>query len=217
MVERVKEKPERNQVNLIRGDVTYLPFRPHAFDMVISIHVLHLLKKWKQAVLETKRVLKPKGSFIVADHNAPELENELGKKYLELDANTIKKRSGLKNLSTKLDISNTMCLAKEFFEHKRIKLLNCMLEKVRERNYWQSYLKRKASSIETYVILWKEIISVSKIVDLLDKRFSSLEEGLSTETYGKIKMELAKWRIEKTKTNPFLEIRREFNFTMVQF
>ena len=218
MVEKVKGKLVRNQVNLICCDVTNLPFRTCSFDMVISIHVLHLLRKAKcmQAILEAKRVLKPKGSFIVAGHNQPELENEVGKKYLDLVLCTFRKRGVSKKPSTRSGIFEKMRVAK-VFEHKTRRLLNRVLEKAMKYNYSDRYVIRKASSTEIYVIVWKETISISKIVDLLNKRFSSLEENLSPETFEKIKYELAKWRIEKMKENPFLEVRREFRFIMAQF
>jgi len=217
MTEKLRGRVTKGQISLLVGDVTQLPFRDVSFDLIISVHVLHLLKKWKQAIQETKRVLKPKGSFAVASHNAPELDNEMGRKYLELCHDTFQKRGAPKKLSTRLDISKRMRIVKGVFENKGMNLLNRALEKVTEYNSWESYLRRKVSSTETYAILWKEAISIYKIVDLLNKRFLSMKGSLSTEAHEKLKLELAKWRIEKIKKSPLLEIRREFKFTKVQF
>jgi ubiquinone/menaquinone biosynthesis C-methylase UbiE len=214
MVERVKGKPVRNQVSMIRGDVTNLPFRTGSFDMAISILVLPWLKKWKRAILEAKRVLKPKGSFIAASHDSPELESEMGKMFLELEFETF----GPRNF--RLDIfkrAHKLRFAKKVFEHKATKLLNRVLEEAMKYYSPELYLRRKTTSTEAYAIVWKETISISTIEDLLTKRLSSLEGNLSTEASEKLKAELVKWRIDKMKEYPFLETKRRFRFTMIQF
>jgi ubiquinone/menaquinone biosynthesis C-methylase UbiE len=214
MVERVREKHGGNQVSLIRSDVTSLPFKAGSFDMVISILVLPWLKKWKQAILETKRVLKPGGSFIAASHDSPEFQNEKGKMFLELEFDTLRPKNFRLNIFKR---AHAMYVTKKVFEHKVMRLLNRLLEDIMKLYSCESYLKRKTSSREAYAILWKETISVSTISDLLNKRLSSLEGKLSTETFEKLKFELARWRVERMEENPLLETRRGFKFTIIKF
>lgn len=211
--EKVKGKPVERHVNLVRGDVASLPFRTNSFDRVISIHVLWLLEKWKQAILEAKRVLKPEGYFIAANHTSPEFENEVGRKYLKLELNTL----GQRKLSKRLNIFKEMRIARKVLEHRSTNLLKRALENVGRYYSEESYLTRKASSAERFAIVWKDIFSVYTIVDLLDKRISALKWSVSTETFEKLKLDLDNWRIKKMEKNPNLEIVREFTFTMVQF
>lgn len=45
-------------VNLLRGDIRRLPFRSKCFDAALSIHVLHLVRDWRQALFELRRVVR---------------------------------------------------------------------------------------------------------------------------------------------------------------
>lgn len=59
MLEKAREKRVQN---LFQADLCALPFRDRRFSDTISIHVLHLIKKWKCALSEIGRVTK--GRFI---------------------------------------------------------------------------------------------------------------------------------------------------------
>lgn len=59
MLEKAKEKGVQN---LLQADLCALPFRDHRFSDTISIHVMHLIKKWKCALGEIGRVTT--GRFI---------------------------------------------------------------------------------------------------------------------------------------------------------
>lgn len=51
---------------LQQGDVTSLPFPDNSFDVIITVHVLHLIDNWQEAINEARRVLrKPGGKFIL--------------------------------------------------------------------------------------------------------------------------------------------------------
>ncbi|MGY2801648.1 class I SAM-dependent methyltransferase [Thermostichus sp. MS-CIW-25] len=52
------------QVHLQMADATNLPFREQCFDAVITVHVLHLIREWQQAIGEIRRVLKPGGVYL---------------------------------------------------------------------------------------------------------------------------------------------------------
>lgn len=51
---------------LAQADVSQLPFGEKTFDAVLTCHVMHLVGPWREALLEYRRVLKPKGVYINA-------------------------------------------------------------------------------------------------------------------------------------------------------
>ena len=54
---RMLEKAKAKRVqNILQADLCALPFRDHRFSDTISIHVLHLIKRWKCALGEIGRV-----------------------------------------------------------------------------------------------------------------------------------------------------------------
>jgi ubiquinone/menaquinone biosynthesis C-methylase UbiE len=48
------------------ADATRLPFRDATFGSAIASHVLHLIPRWKDAVEEVRRVVRPGGVFLVS-------------------------------------------------------------------------------------------------------------------------------------------------------
>jgi len=52
------------QVHLQMADATQLPYGDRCFDVVITVHVLHLIREWQQAIAEIRRVLKPSGVYL---------------------------------------------------------------------------------------------------------------------------------------------------------
>ena len=46
---------------LHQADITALPFEAARFDVIIAVHVLHLVAEWQRAVQEARRVLRPGG------------------------------------------------------------------------------------------------------------------------------------------------------------
>jgi len=65
MMEKIREK-QYDQVILACGDVCELPFKSHSFDVVLAVHVFHLVREWRGAIKEALRVLSPGGVIIVA-------------------------------------------------------------------------------------------------------------------------------------------------------
>ncbi len=57
MLEKAMEKKVEN---LFEADLCALPFRDHVFAQAISVHVLHLIKRWKCALAEIARVTTDK-------------------------------------------------------------------------------------------------------------------------------------------------------------
>jgi ubiquinone/menaquinone biosynthesis C-methylase UbiE len=58
---RMLEKAREKKVgNLLEADLCALPFKDHMFSQAVSVHVLHLIKRWKCALGEIARVTTDK-------------------------------------------------------------------------------------------------------------------------------------------------------------
>lgn len=53
-----------NNLTLLQADATSLPFENDSFDVALTVHVLHLIHAWREALAEIRRVLKPDGVFL---------------------------------------------------------------------------------------------------------------------------------------------------------
>jgi len=51
-------------LSLLQADANRLPFSAHSFDIILTIHVLHLLPDWKTALLEFRRLLRSGGVYL---------------------------------------------------------------------------------------------------------------------------------------------------------
>lgn len=52
------------RLHLFTADMTALPFPDASFDVVVAVHVFHLVSAWRRAVDEVLRVLRPGGFFL---------------------------------------------------------------------------------------------------------------------------------------------------------
>ena len=57
-------QPPPATMRLAKTDMTSLPFLDASFDVVVAVHVFHLVDGWDQAVQESLRVLRPGGSLL---------------------------------------------------------------------------------------------------------------------------------------------------------
>jgi SAM-dependent methyltransferase len=53
--------PTAYRFQLHQADITALPFEAARFDVIIAVHVLHLVVEWQRAIQEARRVLRPGG------------------------------------------------------------------------------------------------------------------------------------------------------------
>ena len=70
---------------LVRADVTRLPFRDASADVVVEVHVLHLVPAWREVITELRRVLAPGGVILVgrgSGHEDPEGPHELASRRM---------------------------------------------------------------------------------------------------------------------------------------
>lgn len=63
-VRRYMQSSGQASMRLVRSDMTHLPFRADAFDVVVAVHVFHLVDGWQRAIDEVIRVLRPGGQFL---------------------------------------------------------------------------------------------------------------------------------------------------------
>jgi len=66
-----KRHPENERLTYQVEDATHLSFQDASFDLVISQNVFHHLPQWQTAVLEIKRVLRPRGFLLWLDLTLP--------------------------------------------------------------------------------------------------------------------------------------------------
>lgn len=217
---RLSERATRSEISLLIGDVTQLPFRNCSFDIVIASHLLDLLENWKQAIRETRRVLKPKSSFIATGHNCPEVDTKLGHMYLEILFNTLGPRATRAHggaYESSSPIKGVLRRTLKILETNGVNVPKRILERISHSENWQVYLRRQARSRETCTLRWKERLIVSTIAERLKKRFLLVQSAISSEDYEKIMFELDRWRDGKMEKNPFLEMTREFTYIKVHF
>src|SRR5512143_2888443 len=62
MLLRLKEKFP--SAPIAQSDASQLPFPKAAFDVVMTVHVLHLIPPWRESLREFRRVLKPEGLYL---------------------------------------------------------------------------------------------------------------------------------------------------------
>jgi ubiquinone/menaquinone biosynthesis C-methylase UbiE len=58
-------------LQLIRGDASRLPFVNRSFDVILTVHMVHTVANWQIFLDEIDRVLKPKGFYLNAQWITP--------------------------------------------------------------------------------------------------------------------------------------------------
>ena len=61
MLRRLQEKLP--SARIAQADASLLPFPTTHFDFVMTVHVLHLIPSWREALREFRRVLRPDGTY----------------------------------------------------------------------------------------------------------------------------------------------------------
>jgi len=64
IVRRFEEAAKQATMRLVMADITKLPFANASFDVVIAVHVFHLVDGWQEAVQEVRRVLRSGGVLL---------------------------------------------------------------------------------------------------------------------------------------------------------
>jgi ubiquinone/menaquinone biosynthesis C-methylase UbiE len=66
MMKRLREKQSNEAIRLVQADATQLPFADASFDGLVAVHVFHLIPRWRDALREVIRVLKPDAPIVYA-------------------------------------------------------------------------------------------------------------------------------------------------------
>jgi ubiquinone/menaquinone biosynthesis C-methylase UbiE len=78
MLARLEDRRRRvrgERIDPIRGDVTRLPLRDARFDVAYWAHVLHLVPRWRSALREVVRTLRPGGAiWLLRTEGGPSIE-----------------------------------------------------------------------------------------------------------------------------------------------
>ncbi|MDP9380845.1 MAG: class I SAM-dependent methyltransferase [Chloroflexota bacterium] len=80
MNEMLRKLPgERPNLTLVEADATALPFADASFDVALTVHLLHLVARWHDALAEIRRVLREGGVFLYGyeEHSADEALREV--------------------------------------------------------------------------------------------------------------------------------------------
>lgn len=77
MMQRLRERlgPAASP-GLVRANVAALPFATDGFDVVIAVHVFHLIAEWQQALVEVRRILRSGGALLLAGDEPPDERSE---------------------------------------------------------------------------------------------------------------------------------------------
>ncbi len=80
-------RSESLPVRILRGQMSYLPFKDNSFDCVISVYVMHhaTLLMIRRAFAEVKRLLVPGGIFLTLIQSSGDWKEGLG---MRMEANT---------------------------------------------------------------------------------------------------------------------------------
>lgn len=62
MLRRLQER--RPSARILQADALHLPFPAAHFDALLTVHVIHLMSPWQEAVREFLRVLRPGGAYM---------------------------------------------------------------------------------------------------------------------------------------------------------
>jgi ubiquinone/menaquinone biosynthesis C-methylase UbiE len=88
MMQRLMTKApsDAGNLTLVEGDVSDLPFGDDAFDVVLSVHLLHLVPEWRTVLREIQRVLAPGGCYVHGgnDHGASSPGGEIRHRWRDI-------------------------------------------------------------------------------------------------------------------------------------
>ncbi|MGH2449218.1 MAG: methyltransferase domain-containing protein [Chloroflexota bacterium] len=72
MLAVLRQKLRGEKLELIEADATRVPLADHSFDVVLAVHLLHLVPNWHQVLAEARRLLAPGGYFVMGhDRSLP--------------------------------------------------------------------------------------------------------------------------------------------------
>lgn len=85
--ERIPEKDPGGRVSFLQADVSELPYDSATFDLAIAVHLFWFVSRWKKAIDELVRVLKPGGPIIMMTTGGGREIPEINERYKALCLN----------------------------------------------------------------------------------------------------------------------------------
>jgi ubiquinone/menaquinone biosynthesis C-methylase UbiE len=78
MLDQFRQKLDKfpQNLQLIHGDASQLPFRDRSFDVVLTVHMVHTVSNWQLFLDNIDRVLKPQGFYLNAQWITPPARRE---------------------------------------------------------------------------------------------------------------------------------------------
>jgi len=146
MMDRLRVKfDSARPPDLVQGDAASLPFASHSFRVIITVHVLHLIREPQKVITEMNRVRKGDGVLVGGwnDHNPDSVAEQINKKFraLAMAHGVSTKRQGLANYSDLLNYlptaSATEIVAAEWIVERAPRFA---LQAIAERHYSSSWI-----------------------------------------------------------------------------
>jgi SAM-dependent methyltransferase len=78
MMQRLRARlgPVAQPPGLVQATAAALPFASAGFDVVIAVHIFHLIAEWRQALVEVRRILRSGGVLLLAGDEPPDAHSE---------------------------------------------------------------------------------------------------------------------------------------------
>ena len=200
-LEENRDEISVGKIALIQGDITCLPFKSSAFDIIIGMHVFDFIARARareKAIKEIKRVMKPRGFLIVISYTTPIRETIIAKKYRELH-----RKHSTRAKERLIWICNSLVPA---FEK--------VASTISRRRF--SYIEKSGTSVQTEIITWTQRVQTSQILNVLEKRVYSDYYDTSDKTQSRIMKELKKW-IDKESVCDSEKIECNFEMKIIKF
>lgn len=80
-------RQQKTHLRFVQGDARKLPFPDAAFDVIISVRMMHHILEVEEVVAEIKRVLRPSGCAIIEFANKSNAKERLRSMFKRSDAN----------------------------------------------------------------------------------------------------------------------------------
>jgi ubiquinone/menaquinone biosynthesis C-methylase UbiE len=155
------------------ADMTAIPFESGSFDVLLAIHVFHLVDGWQQAVRECLRVLRPGGVFLRAwDESVPSDISKIAETFWRM----VEERGGKKSLQALEQKPQVDAFLEELGWHSEEDSSFTWVQATTPRQELESYLQRQWSSLRRI----PDEIFQSVIGPLEEWAYSYYGEGIDT-------------------------------------
>jgi ubiquinone/menaquinone biosynthesis C-methylase UbiE len=118
MVALARERlaPRGSRVRLWAGDATAIAAPDAAYDAVFDFGIIHHIPRWRMAIAEVRRVLKPGGRFYAEEALAPFIGHPMMRRLLDHPRTDRFDRDGFENALSEagLDVTGTAELWRAF-------------------------------------------------------------------------------------------------------